>query len=204
MQKRRINPLGHQCRKDKTSAAPARSAIADNMPTTTTVSPSTTRAGPGAALWVLLALAPTAEFDNSRASGIRLAFALALRNTSAMQRPMRLAGIIISLAMLVVDSEARDRGQFAKSTPEMKKWFDGLKSKIGSCCSDADGTALSDVDWESKDGHYRVRLNGQWIDVPDNALVTEPNLTGRTMIWLMPQIDGDTIKIRCFMPGTMI
>jgi len=34
---------------------------------------------------------------------------------------MRLAGIIISLAMLVVDSEARDRGQFADSTPEMKK-----------------------------------------------------------------------------------
>ena len=117
---------------------------------------------------------------------------------------MRLAGIIISLAMLVVDSEARDRGQFAKSTPEMKKWFDGLKSEIGSCCSDADGTALSEVDWESNNGHYRVRLNGQWIDVPDNALVTEPNLTGRTMVWLMPQIDGDTIRIRCFMPGTMI
>ena len=117
---------------------------------------------------------------------------------------MRLAGIIISLAMLVVDSEARDRGQSAKSTPEMKQWFDGLKSEIGSCCSDADGTTLSEVDWESNNGHYRVRLNGQWIDVPDNALVTEPNLTGRTMVWLMPQIDSDTIKIRCFMPGTMI
>jgi hypothetical protein len=33
---------------------------------------------------------------------------------------MRLAGIIISLAMLTVASEARDRGQFAKSTPEIK------------------------------------------------------------------------------------
>jgi len=80
--------------------------------------------------------------------------------------------------------------------------FDGLKSRIGSCCSDADGTALAD--WESNNGRYRVRLNGQWIDVPDKALVTEPNLAARTMIWLMPQIDGDTIKIRCFMPGTMI
>jgi hypothetical protein len=37
---------------------------------------------------------------------------------------MRLAGIIISVAMLTVASEARDRGQFAKSTPEMKAWFD--------------------------------------------------------------------------------
>jgi len=39
---------------------------------------------------------------------------------------MRLALMIISLAMLIVASEARDRGQFAKSTPEMKAWFDSL------------------------------------------------------------------------------
>jgi hypothetical protein len=115
------------------------------------------------------------------------------------------AGIIISLAMLIVASEARDRGQFAKSTPEMKAWFDSLKSGKGFlCCSDADGTAVSDVDWESKDGHYRVRLGGQWIDVPDDALVTVPNRAGRTMVWPMPMIEGDTIKIRCFMPGSMI
>ncbi len=64
---------------------------------------------------------------------------------------MRLAGIIISLALLIVASEARDRGQFAKSTPEMKAWFDSLKSGKGFlCCSDADGTAVSDVDWEIK------------------------------------------------------
>src|SRR6266853_902874 len=79
---------------------------------------------------------------------------------------MRLALIIVSLAMLIVASEARDRGQFAKSTPEMKTWFDSLKSGKGFlCCSDADGTAVGDVDWESKDGHYRVRLGGEWIDV---------------------------------------
>jgi hypothetical protein len=43
---------------------------------------------------------------------------------------MRLALIIISLAMLIVASEARDRGQFAKSTPEMKAWFDSLKGVV--------------------------------------------------------------------------
>ena len=108
-------------------------------------------------------------------------------------------------AMLIVASEARDRGQFAKSTPEMKAWFESLKSGKGFlCCSDADGTAVSDVDWESKDGHYRVRLGGQWIDVPDDALVTVPNRVGRTMVWPMPMIEGDTIKIRCFMAGSMI
>jgi hypothetical protein len=119
---------------------------------------------------------------------------------------MRRAGIIvISLAVLIVASEARDRGQFTKSTPEMKAWFDSLKSGRGPCCSDADGAAVSDVDWESKDGHYRVRLGGEWIDVPDDALVTEPNRAGRTMVWPMPpRFEGDAIKIRCFMPGSMI
>jgi hypothetical protein len=68
-----------------------------------------------------------------------------------------------------VDSEALVRGQFAESTPEMKRWFDGLKSEIGSCCADTDGTALSDADWESKNGHFRVRLNGQWM-------VSSPNI----------------------------
>jgi hypothetical protein len=132
----------------------------------------------------------------------RLGFAKHLRDEAANTR---LAGIMISLAMLIADSEARDRGQFAKSTPEMQEWFNNLKSGKGFlCCSDADGTAVSDVDWESKDGHYRVRLGGQWIDVPDDALVTVPNRAGRTMVWPMPMIEGDTIKIRCFMPGSMI
>src|SRR6476646_4711332 len=111
---------------------------------------------------------------------------------------MRLAGIIISLAMLIVASEARDRGQFAKSTPEIKAWFDSLKSGKGFlCCSDADGTAVSDVDWESKDGHYRVRLGSQWIDVPDDALVRVPNRAGRTMVWPMPQSPSGDFTLDC-------
>jgi len=60
---------------------------------------------------------------------------------------------------------------------------------------------LADPDWESKDGHYRVRLGGKWIDVPDDALITEPNRAGRTMVWPM-RFDGQ-ISIRCFMPGSM-
>ena len=42
---------------------------------------------------------------------------------------------------------------------------------------------MSDVDWDVKDGHYRVRLNDEWVDVPDSALITEPNRAGRTMVW---------------------
>ena len=97
---------------------------------------------------------------------------------------------------------ARDRGQFANANPELRAWFNGLKSGKGPCCSDADGTAVSDVDWESGDGHYRVRIDGEWVVVPDNAVINEPNRVGRTMVW--PIRDGvGGLYIRCFMPGSM-
>jgi hypothetical protein len=108
---------------------------------------------------------------------------------------------------------ARDRGQFVNTSAELKAWFDGLRSGKGPCCSDADGSAISDSDWESKDGHYRVRvprlgyvIEGQqqelvWVDVPEEALISEPNRVGRTMVWPIYGYMG--VTIRCFMPGSM-
>ena len=85
--------------------------------------------------------------------------------------------------------EARDPdGRYANSP--LKQWFDSLKSGKGPCCSDADGSAVSDVDWESKDGHYRVRIDGEWHDVPDEAVITEPNRVGRTMVWPIARLSG--------------
>ena len=67
------------------------------------------------------------------------------------------------------------------------------------------GTAVVDADWESHDGHYRVRIDGNWYDVPDKAVIKEPNRDGRTIVW--PTVEGDefnvSITIRCFMPGSM-
>lgn len=100
---------------------------------------------------------------------------------------------------------ARDPdGRYANSP--LKGWFDSLRSGKGPCCSDADGTALADVDWESKDGHYRVRIEGEWFNVPDDAVITEPNRAGRTMVWPMYERGvGMPLKvhIRCFLPGSM-
>jgi len=98
-------------------------------------------------------------------------------------------------------AQARDRGQFANANPELKAWFDTLKSGKGPCCSDADGTAVSDADWESGRGHYRVRLDGEWVEVPDEAVITEPNRVGRTSVWPLRGYLG--LTIRCFMPGSM-
>ena len=107
--------------------------------------------------------------------------------------------LMVSAAVVAGSALARDDGRYANSP--LKRWFDSLKSGKGPCCSDADGAVVADVDWESNDGHYRVRLEGQWIDVPDDAVITEPNQAGRTMVW--PVRDSRGISIRCFLPGSM-
>lgn len=112
---------------------------------------------------------------------------------------MKLVAAILLLIITAVPALARDDGRYANS--ELKPWFDSLRSGRGPCCSDADGSALSDIDWDSDRGHYRVRLEGVWVDVPDDAVITEPNRAGRAMVWPM-WLEG-VVQIRCFIPGSM-
>ena len=59
---------------------------------------------------------------------------------------------------------------------------------------------VQDVDWDTQDGHYRVRIYGQWFVVPDDAVVTESNRFGPAVVWPDNDRYGNT-QIRCFMPG---
>lgn len=121
--------------------------------------------------------------------------------------------VLLALVFLVAGmvgahyAHARDvGGRWAAQDPALHDWFESLRSGRGPCCSDADGSAVSDVDWDTRDGHYRVRLEGHWIDVPAAAVLTVPNRVGRTMVWpIYYRSMGvlDRIEIRCFMPGSM-
>lgn len=101
-------------------------------------------------------------------------------------------------SVLAMPVAAHDDGRFASSP--LKPWFDQLKSGKGLCCSFADGVTIEDVDWDILDGHYRVRLDGTWLAVPDMAVVIEPNRYGRAVVWPYQDASGAT-QIRCFMPG---
>ena len=117
-----------------------------------------------------------------------------------------LGGLIVSLGVvwvllyLAIGADARDvDGRYANSP--LHDWFEHLRSGKGPCCADADGNVLKDSDWRSKDGHYQVFIAEQWRDVPDDAVVLDPNLFGRTMVWPY-YVNGEPF-IRCFMPGSM-
>ncbi len=106
--------------------------------------------------------------------------------------------------------------------PDLNNWYQSLRSDHGPCCDGpkTDALHLIEVDWETQDkgsSHYRVRIprNGpdfhraiqgetvetEWVDVPDDAVIHEPNLAGETTVWPLYGYMGNTI--RCFIPGTL-
>ena len=121
----------------------------------------------------------------------------------------KIALISSIIALTILPALGRDLdGRYRSS--QLHEWFDRLASRKGLCCSYADGHAVEDVDWEARDGHYRVRLPRDvdsedmiWVDVPDDAVITEPNRAGRTMVWPVYNDFYPDISIRCFMPGSM-
>ena len=113
---------------------------------------------------------------------------------------IKLPTVFAFILLVNPSAQARDLdGRYANSP--LHDWFEQLASRKGPCCSDADGRSLSDVDWESRNGHYRVQIDGEWVDVPEDAVITEPNRAGRTMVW--PIWSDGRPKVRCFMPGSM-
>ncbi len=110
-----------------------------------------------------------------------------------------LAGAVIVLA--VTKAPARDLdGKYAQSP--LQKWFNSLtnQQKVP-CCDTADGRRVEDADWETKGDGYRVRIDGKWMDVPESAVITQPNRAGSAIVWPYESM-GQTF-IRCFIPGTL-
>lgn len=85
--------------------------------------------------------------------------------------------------------------------PENNTCLMGLENKSGtSCCDGADATRLDDANWRSKDGHYQVQLEGDWVDVPENALTKDgKGCPGPTRVWTY-HLNGHLMP-RCFVPG---
>lgn len=111
--------------------------------------------------------------------------------------------IVFSLALLLFALWVHPIRAHHPDRPDLDPWFSGLASGRGACCGSprVDATVLVDADWESKGGQYRVRIDGEWVDVPADAVVNKPNLYGRALVW--PNRGWGGLSIRCFMPGPM-
>src|ERR1700685_4141237 len=77
--------------------------------------------------------------------------------------------ISIVVALFGGAVSARDFGQFLGLDLHQRKWL---------CPGFTVGQSLADIDWDTQDRHYRVRLNRKWIDVPPLAAVMAPDRPG--------------------------
>jgi hypothetical protein len=125
----------------------------------------------------------------------------------AALRPAWMTGLVGAAVLVALSVQARDLDGRYTGSP-LHEWFEHLASGKGLCCSFADGYVIEDADWDSEDGHYRVRvpkvagsIDTMWVDVPDEAVISEANRAGRTMVWPLYGYEG--VSIRCFMPGSM-
>ena len=94
-----------------------------------------------------------------------------------MHRTIAVCLIALTACAVAVPTVAQNtNGRWNYLAADMREWFKGLHAQRNGivCCDEADGWRVDDVDWESKDGHYRVRLYGEWVPVPDETVVTEP------------------------------
>jgi hypothetical protein len=106
--------------------------------------------------------------------------------------------VIIASLIFCGSTLARDFGQYSQVDPGIRDWVKSLKDGNGiPCCDTADGY---DAEWDTHDDHYRVRINGIWYDVPERAVLSEPNRLRVPRVWYVERPDGE-IYIRCFMPG---
>jgi hypothetical protein len=106
--------------------------------------------------------------------------------------------------------------------PDLNAWFQQLHNANGTnCCDATEAMSIEDPDWEFTpdaeqvctpstlfsqgqacfETHYRVRLEGKWIAVPDSRVVLDPNKFGQALVWPV-YISGHPTEVRCFMPGS--
>jgi hypothetical protein len=104
--------------------------------------------------------------------------------------------------------------------PDLTDWFMSLHSKHGGlCCDGSEAMHLSNVEWtapNSSSHHYRVKIpvnanaydrarqseevETVWVDVPDDAVIDDPNKEGTALVWPTYGYLGAP-AVRCFMPG---
>src|SRR5262245_57841353 len=114
---------------------------------------------------------------------------------------VRVASVSVLLLVLAQRGEGADHGQLGPTSPEVKAWANSLENKLGEgCCSTADGWKPQEVEYDIKESRYRVKIDGEWYDVPQDAVLQVPNRFGFAVVWYYQTWLGGirpSISIRC-------
>ena len=117
-----------------------------------------------------------------------------------MQRLVQIASFAC-LTALTGAAFAFDNGQYENVPPEIRAWFKGNIAPNGvPCCDMADGHR---TDYDFRDGAYWVPIEGQWMQVPEQAIIRDRgNPVGQAVVWYVHH--GGRIVISCFVPADAV
>ena len=91
--------------------------------------------------------------------------------------------MLISICVSSLPVWAFDNGQYADVPNDVRAWFKGVRSPTGvSCCDIADGHRTI---WKGDEaGRYWVPINGEWVEVPEEAVVNNAGSPlGEAVVW---------------------
>jgi len=116
-----------------------------------------------------------------------------------MTRDFEALGYIAVLGIMVIIgigmANARDLDGRYANAPH-KAWVESLKNGQGvSCCDNSDGFKVEDPDWRNVGDTFEVKIDGNWKQLEEHQIITEPNRIGYAMVWIWRG------SITCFMPG---
>jgi hypothetical protein len=118
-----------------------------------------------------------------------------------------LAGAAIAIALaaaLVGGAWAMDREELRNVPPQIRHWFESMKSPSGKlCCSYADGHR---TEYDMRENNYWVPINQIWTPVPPEVVIYDKgNPFSEAVVWYNPVIENGQHTgrhdILCFVPG---
>ena len=115
------------------------------------------------------------------------------------------AAIAVAFASaLVGKAEAMDREELRNVPPQIRQWFESMKSPSGKlCCSYADGHR---TEYNMNENNYWVPINQVWTVVPPEVVIHDQgNPFAEAVVWYNPIIENGKFagrhNIICFVPG---
>jgi len=105
--------------------------------------------------------------------------------------------LMAAATVLAGNAIARDDGRYGRLSAEARGSIPS-KAVRGLCCSDADG--FCHLGFPTGNPRTAITVSdsrAKWVMVPDDAVITEPNRAGRTMVWPVKGLSGFQSDASC-------
>lgn len=130
-------------------------------------------------------------------------------------------GIVILFMLLLATSAAGhdwNHQDFVQNTPAQRDWLNKQRQPGTryTCCTEADGEQVDEqIRYDDKGiGRYWIysrHTRGEWMLVPEEVIIREPNMHGRPVAWFrwgatlqtLPRSDLMPV-VFCFVPGPLM